>query len=84
MRAFTEGLRQEAGERLRVTLVTPGFVKTDFVEGVGDPALRGMLVEMRDRMAIAPEAVARAIAYALEQPEDVDVGEIVIRPTAQA
>ena len=83
VRAFSEGLRQEAGERLRVTLVTPGFVRTDFVDAVADPELRGQLVAARDRMAMAPEAVARAVAFAIEQPQDVDVGEIVVRPTAQ-
>ncbi len=84
VRAFSEGLRQEAGERLRVTLVTPGFVRTDFVETIADPELRSELVAARDCMAIAPEAVGRAIAFAIEQPQDVDVGEIVVRPTAQA
>ena len=84
VRAFTEGLRQEAGDRLRVTLVTPGFVRTDFIDGVSDQALHTSLVEARDRMAMAPEAVARAISFAIEQPADVDVGEIVVRPTAQA
>ncbi len=84
VRAFSEGLRQEAGASLRVTLVTPGFVRTDFVEAVADLELRGQLVAARDRMAMAPEAVARAIAFAIEQPPDVDVGEIVVRPTAQA
>ena len=84
VRAFTEGLRQEAGERLRVTLITPGFVRTDFVEAIADQEFRRQLITARDRMAMAPEAVARAIAFAIEQPQDVDVGEIVIRPTAQA
>ena len=84
MRAFTEGLRQEAGDRLRVTLVTPGFVRTDFIDGVSDPDLRNSLAEARDRMAMVPEAVARAIGFAIEQPADLDVGEIVVRPTAQA
>ena len=84
VRAFSEGLRQEAGEHMRVTLVTPGFVRTDFVEIVADPELRGELLAARDCMAMAPEAVARAIAFAIEQPQDVDVGEIIVRPTAQA
>ena len=83
MRAFSEGLRQEAGDRLRVTLVTPGFVRTDFVDAIADPELRGQLAAARDCMAMAPEAVARAVAFAIEQPSDVDVGEIVLRPTAQ-
>ena len=83
VRAFTEGLRQEAGDKLRVTIVSPGFVRTDFVDAVSDADLRSTLVEARDRMALSPEAIARAIVFAVEQPADVDVGEIVIRPTAQ-
>ena len=84
VRAICEGLRQEAGETIRVTIVSPGFVNTNFTEGVTDAALRARLAAARDKMAMPPDAVARAIAYALEQPDDVDVGEIVIRPTAQA
>ena len=84
VRAICEGLRQEAGETIRVTIVSPGFVNTNFTEGVTDAALRARLASARDKMAMPPDAVARAIAYALEQPDDVDVGEIVIRPTAQA
>jgi len=83
VRAISEGLRQEAGETLRVTVITPGFVHTDFVGGITDPALRGQLEASRDKFAITPDAIARAIAFAIEQPPEVDVGEIVIRPTAQ-
>ena len=83
VRAISEGLRQEAGENLRVTVITPGFVHTDFVGGITDPVLRGQLEASRDKFAITPDAIARAIAFAIEQPADVDVGEIVIRPTAQ-
>ena len=79
----SEGLRQEAGDRLRVTVVSPGFVRTEFVQAVADPDARAQLLQARDRIAIPPAAIARAIAYALEQPPDVDVGEIVVRPTAQ-
>ena len=84
VRAISEGLRQEAGERLRVTLITPGFVRTDFVASIADPTLRTQLEASRDRMAITPDAIARVIAFAIEQPPDVDVGEIVVRPTAQS
>ena len=83
VRAISEGLRQEAGEKLRVTLITPGFVHTDFVGGITDPALRGQLEASRDKFAITPDSIARAIAFAIEQPAEVDVGEIVVRPTAQ-
>ena len=83
VRAISEGLRQEAGDRLRVTIISPGFVHTDFVQAVADPETRARFLEIRDRIAISPDAVARAIVFAVEQPDDVDVGEIVVRPTAQ-
>jgi NADP-dependent 3-hydroxy acid dehydrogenase YdfG len=82
-RAISEGLRQEAGESIRVTTVSPGFIGTDFAAGTVDPAVRAELLARRDKIAIAPDAIARAMAFAIEQPADVDVNEIVIRPTAQ-
>lgn len=83
VRAISEGLRQEAGAKLRVTIVSPGFVHTDFAETVGNPEVKAQLLASRDMFAISPDAIARAIAFAIEQPEDVDVGEIIVRPTAQ-
>ncbi|MFE6888366.1 SDR family oxidoreductase [Streptomyces sp. NPDC057694] len=83
-RTLTEGLRQEAGPSVRVSMVSPGFVATDFLASVPDAELRARLTESMDAMAIPPEAVARAIRFAIEQPADVDVNEIVVRPTAQA
>ena len=79
VRPISEGLRQEAGEKLRVTVITPGFVHTDFVGGITDAALRGQLEAPRDKFAITPDA----IAFSIEQPPKVDVGEIGIRSTAQ-
>jgi NADP-dependent 3-hydroxy acid dehydrogenase YdfG len=84
VRAISEGLRQEAGDALRVTVVSPGFVATDFADGIADEEVRAQIVRSRDAFAIAPDAIARAIAFAIEQPADVDVSEIVVRPTAQA
>lgn len=84
VRTLTEALRQEAGETLRVTSVSPGFVRTDFADSMTDPKARAAILEQRDRIAIAPDAIARAIAYAIDEPADVDVNEIVVRPTAQA
>jgi NADP-dependent 3-hydroxy acid dehydrogenase YdfG len=83
VRAISEGLRQEAGDRLRVTVISPGFVRTDFVDAVANQEVRAKLVEARNKFAIPPAAIARAIAFAIEQPADVDVGEIIVRPTAQ-
>jgi NADP-dependent 3-hydroxy acid dehydrogenase YdfG len=81
VRVLTEGLRQEAGPDLRVTLVSPGFTNTDALHG--DSEAIAALIAQRDKIAMPPEAVARAIAFAIEQPDGVDVGEIVVRPTAQ-
>jgi NADP-dependent 3-hydroxy acid dehydrogenase YdfG len=83
VRVLCDGLRVESGPDVRVTLVSPGFVATDFVAGVSDPGVRAALEEARDAMAIPPEAIARAIVFAVDQPADVDVNEIVVRPTAQ-
>jgi len=54
------------------------------VQTVSDSQVRGQLLKQRDAMAVSPDAIARAIAFAIEQPPEVDVNEIVIRPTAQA
>src|SRR5260221_12613578 len=72
VRAISEGLRQEAGDKLRVTIISPGFVRTDFVEAVTNPKVRVQLEASRDKFAIPPDAIARAIAFAIEQPADVD------------
>ncbi|MGA8328302.1 MAG: SDR family oxidoreductase [Mycobacterium sp.] len=84
VRAISEGLRQEAGENLRVTVISPGMTSTNFADSVTDPATRAGLEQRRDEIAMPPAAVARAIEFAIDQPPDVDVGEIVVRPTAQA
>ena len=83
VRAISEGLRQEAGDKLRVTIISPGFVNTNFAESVPDDAMKAQLEKKRDEMAMPPEAIARSIAFAIEQPNDIDVNEVIIRPTAQ-
>lgn len=83
VRAICEGLRQEAGDALRVTTVSPGVTATDFAEASTNSRVRAEITKMRDELAMPPEAIARAIAFAIEQPAGVDVNEIVVRPTAQ-
>lgn len=83
VRTINEALRQEAGDKLRVTGVSPGFVRTNFADSMSDPEVKTAIVERMEWIAIPPEAIARAIAYAIEQPTEVDVGDIVVRPTAQ-
>jgi NADP-dependent 3-hydroxy acid dehydrogenase YdfG len=66
-----------------VTSVSPGFVNTEFADSMTNETVKAQIIEQRDRMALPPDAIARAIAFAISQPADVDVNEIVIRPTAQ-
>lgn len=82
VRAISEGLRQEAGDKLRVTIISPGSTRTNAAETMTNLEIKAKLEEYRE-FAMPPEAIARAIAFAVEQPADVDVGELVVRPTAQ-
>ncbi|MER7988008.1 SDR family oxidoreductase [Streptomyces noursei] len=84
VKVLTEGLRQESGPDLRVTLVSPGCTDTEGVGKGGSPAAAAAIARQRDEIAMPPSAVAAAIGYAIEQPEGIDVSEIVVRPTAQA
>jgi NADP-dependent 3-hydroxy acid dehydrogenase YdfG len=85
VRTIHEGLRQEAGPKLRVTGVSPGFVRTELATAsITHPEMRAKIEEQMAKIAIPPEAIARAIAFAIDQPDDVDVGDIVVRPTAQS
>jgi NADP-dependent 3-hydroxy acid dehydrogenase YdfG len=82
VRAVTEGLRMEAGSKIRVTMISPGAVASELAGGVSDEASKKAIDEFL-RQAIPPDAIARAVAYAIEQPPEVDVNEIVVRPTSQ-
>lgn len=83
VRTATEVLRQEAGPYLRVTEISPGAIATNFGDTIPDPATKKLIDERLGGIAISPDAIARGILFALEQPPEVDVGSIVIRPTAQ-
>lgn len=84
VRAISEGLRQEVKSyNLRTTIISPGAIRTELPDSVTDPGIRATMQGSVFDIAIAPEAVARAIVYALEQPDDFDVNEILLRPTAQ-
>lgn len=82
VRAISEGLRQEAGNTFRVTSIEPGAVQSELKSGSGDTDSRKTVEEFY-KMAIPADSVARAIAFAISQPEDVDINEIVLRPTRQ-
>ena len=83
VRALSEGLRQEAGSKIRVTMISPGAVQTELAETISNADLKKR-VQAFQGIAIPPLAIAQAIAFAIEQPADVDVNEIVVRPTAQS
>lgn len=80
VRAISDGLRQET-DRIRVTVISPGVVTSELADSISDPAAREAMQAFR-KVAIEPDAIARAIAYAIEQPDDVDVSEVIVRPTA--
>ena len=81
-RAITEGLRLESDPAIRVTTVSPGVTETELLDSVTDPAAQELAQAVWARMAMSPDAVAAAISFAISQP-DVDVNEIVVRPTGQ-
>ncbi|MGW2254297.1 SDR family oxidoreductase [Kitasatospora sp. NPDC001660] len=83
VRTLSEGLRQEAGDSVRVTVVSPGFVRTGFIDSVPDDRVRAELAASKEKFAIPPEAVGEAIAFAIAQPAAVDINDLVVRPTAQ-
>lgn len=80
--AISEGLRQEVGDKVRVTSIAPGAVESDLKHTTSGTAKDTVLDFYKQ--AIPAASVARAVAFAIAQPDDVDINEIVLRPTAQA
>jgi NADP-dependent 3-hydroxy acid dehydrogenase YdfG len=84
VRALTEGLRMETrADKIRCTIISPGAIESELKEGTSDEASSKVVNELYKRVAIPAESIARAIAYAIEQLADVEIDEIVVRPTAQ-
>ncbi|KYK49886.1 SDR family oxidoreductase [Bradyrhizobium diversitatis] len=81
IRAISDGLRVEAGDGIRVASIEPGIVDSELKHNTTGAA-KDMVMGFY-RQAIPAESVARAIAYAIEQPADVDISEIVVRSTGQ-
>lgn len=78
--AITEGLRQEVGDQIRVTTITPGVVESELADSISDPVARETMRTYR-AVSIPPDAIARSIGFAIEQPDGVDVSEMIVRPT---
>lgn len=79
VRAISDGLRQES-QQLRVTCIHPGVVESELAASITDPAAAALMADYRS-IALQPAAIGRAVRFAIEQPDDVDVSEIVVRPT---
>ncbi|WP_346400523.1 SDR family oxidoreductase [Pseudomonas syringae] len=82
VRAISDGLRQET-DKIRVTVVCPGVVESELADSISDETARDAMKAFR-KVALEPDAIARALVYAIEQPDGVDVSEIVVRPTGSA
>jgi NADP-dependent 3-hydroxy acid dehydrogenase YdfG len=80
---ITEGLRLESNPSIRVTTISPGVTETELPDSITDPATQELSRAVIKKLAISPDAIAAAISYAVSQPSDVDVNEIVIRPVSQ-
>jgi NADP-dependent 3-hydroxy acid dehydrogenase YdfG len=81
VRAISEGLRMEVGDDIRVTIVSPGVIESELADSISDEEASQVMKEYR-KIAISPDSIARTILFAIEQPADVDVNEIIVRPTA--
>lgn len=80
--AISEGLRQES-KNIRVTIISPGVVETELGFDITDESAQSALQGFRNT-ALTPDAIASAVLYAVSQPNNVDVNEIIVRPTESA
>ena len=84
VRAITEGLRiEEFINNIRTTIISPGSIATELTEAISGSELKSVINEAM-KIAIEPASIARAIAFAIEQPSDAAINEMIIRPTIQA
>jgi NADP-dependent 3-hydroxy acid dehydrogenase YdfG len=83
VRALTEGLRMELhAANIRCTMISPGAIASELQDGSSDPSSATFVKEFY-KIAIPADAVARAVLYAIAQPADVEIDEVVLRPTVQ-
>lgn len=83
VRAISEGLRQESRGYLRTTIISPGAVTSELTQSISNEKIAQGVNKLYED-AIDADAIARSVLYAIEQPSDVDVNEIVVRPTKQS
>ncbi|MEP2687090.1 SDR family oxidoreductase [Maribacter dokdonensis] len=82
VRAISEGLRQEVGKDIRTTILSPGLIDSELKLGSSDEGT-SQFIQQVYKDAIPAISIAKAVVYAIEQPADVDINELVIRPTIQ-
>lgn len=80
--AITEGLRQESDPSIRVTTISPGVVESELADTITDPHAAAAMRDYR-AAAIPPDSIARAVGYAVAEPDGVDVNEVIVRPARQ-
>jgi len=83
IRTIAEAFRQESDGNIRITGISPGFVKTDFANKIKNEEMKTAIQKGMEQIAINPLAIANAVIYAISQPDDVEIGDIVIRPSKQ-
>jgi NADP-dependent 3-hydroxy acid dehydrogenase YdfG len=83
VRTIAEAFRQESDGKIRITGISPGFVKTDFADHIKNEEMKITIQKGMEAIAIDPIAIANAVLYAISQPDDVEIGDIVIRPSKQ-
>jgi NADP-dependent 3-hydroxy acid dehydrogenase YdfG len=83
IRTIAEAFRQESDGNIRITGISPGFVKTDFANNIKNEEMKTAVQKGMEQIAISPLAIANAVMYAISQPNDVEIGDIVIRPSRQ-
>ncbi|RXK86085.1 SDR family oxidoreductase [Filimonas effusa] len=84
VRTIAEAFRQECDGSIRITGISPGYVKTDFAsKSVEADDMKAAAAKAVAEIGISPEAIADAVVYAISRPKDVEIGDIVIRPAVQ-
>jgi NADP-dependent 3-hydroxy acid dehydrogenase YdfG len=84
VRALSEGLRQEVKPyNIRTTIISPGAVATELLEHISDKKIQEQTKDFVSKIAIPADSFARMVAFAINEPENVDVNEILFRPTSQ-
>lgn len=87
VRAFMDSFRSESineGTNIKTTVIYPGAINTGLLGAISDAKTKSAVEDIYKKIGIGPQAIANAVLYAISQPEDVDVSDIVVRPRGEA